>query len=99
MDANLIQRLRQGFAQTPVQQAWIFGSFARNEETSNSDIDVLVRFVPDAKISLFEYGGMVYDLEQLTGRKVDMVQENMLKSFAQKSVEQDKILIYERKTS
>jgi len=82
-----------------VQRAWLFGSFARNEESRSSDVDILVQFVPNAQVSLFDYGGIVYELEELTGRKVDLVQEKMLKPFAQKSVEQDKILIYERETS
>jgi len=41
----------------------------------------------------------VYQLEELTGQKVDLVQENMLKPFARKNVEKEKVLIYERKTS
>jgi len=82
-----------------VQRAWLFGSFAREQETTNSDIDILVQFIPNAKISLFDYGGIVYELEQRTGRKVDMVQEGMLKPFARQSVERDKILIYERRSS
>jgi predicted nucleotidyltransferase len=82
-----------------VQRAWLFGSFARNEETSDSDIDILVQFIPEAKISLFDYGGIVYELEEKTGRKVDLVQEKMLKPFAMQSAERDKVLIYERKTS
>ena len=99
MNAQLIQQLRQGLAQAPVQRAWLFGSFARNEESRSSDVDVLVQFIPNARVSLFDYGGIVYELEELTGRRVDLVQEEMLKPFAQKSVEQDKILIYERKTA
>jgi predicted nucleotidyltransferase len=96
MNTHLIQQLQQGLAQAPIQRAWLFGSFARSEETSSSDVDVLVQFIPNAQVSLFDYGGIVYELEELTGRRVDIVQEKMLKPFAQKSVEKDKILIYER---
>ncbi|MCL2027488.1 MAG: nucleotidyltransferase family protein [Bacteroidales bacterium] len=99
MNANILNNLNDFFSNQPIEKAWLFGSYAREENTSNSDIDLLVRFSPDAKMTLFKYGGMVYELEQLTGHKVDMVQEKMLKPFAQKSVEQDKILIYERKTT
>ena len=99
MNTNISNKLNVFFASQPIEKAWLFGSYAREEETATSDIDLLVRFSPDAKMTLFKYGGMVYELEQLTGCKVDMVQEEMIKPFAQKSVEQDKILIYERKTS
>lgn len=83
----------------PIQRAWLFGSHARNEETDVSDIDILVQFVPNVKLSLFDYGGIVYQLEELTGRRIDLVQEDMLKPFARESAEKDKILIYERTTS
>ena len=83
----------------PIQRAWLFGSYARNEETDASDIDIMVQFVPNEKFSLFDYGGIVYQLEELTGHRVDLVQENMLKPVARKSAEKDKILIYERTTS
>jgi predicted nucleotidyltransferase len=81
---------------SPVEKAWLFGSFARNEDDSQSDIDMLIRFSPNEKITLFRYGGIVYNLEQITGRKVDLVEEGMLQSFAHKTAEQDKILIYEK---
>ena len=37
------------------------------------------------------------DLEELLGRKVDLVSEGTLLPFAKKSVDKDKILVYERK--
>jgi len=99
MNTALLHNIQSTFVHSPVQRAWLFGSFAREEETISSDIDILVQFIPDTKISLFDYGGIVYELEQKTGRKVDLVQENMLKSFAGQSADRDKILIYERNPS
>ena len=99
MNTTLLHRIQSTLVHSPVQRAWLFGSFAREEETTDSDIDILVQFIPDAKISLFDYGGIVYELEQKTGRKIDLVQENMLKPFAVQSAERDKILIYERSIS
>ena len=40
---------------------------------------------------------MYSDLKELLGREVDLVTDGSLKPFARNSVEQDKILIYERK--
>ena len=99
MTSSLLHKIQSDLINTPVQRAWLFGSHARNEEAPDSDIDILVQFVPNAKISLFDYGGIVYKLEETTGYKVDLVQEGMIKPFARKNVEKDKILIYERKTS
>jgi predicted nucleotidyltransferase len=51
----------------------LFGSFARGENTETSDVDILVRF--DRSRSLFDHGGLIADLEELLGVKVDVVSE------------------------
>ncbi|MDR2087700.1 MAG: nucleotidyltransferase family protein [Dysgonamonadaceae bacterium] len=99
MNVDILHKIQATLAQEPVLRAWLFGSFARNEETPESDIDILVQFMPHAKISLFDYGGIIYKLEESMGCRIDLVQEHMLKPFARTTVEHDKKLIYERKTS
>lgn len=49
----------------------IFGSVARGEEDNNSDIDFLVDLEPGR--SLFDLGGLQMALQELLGRKVDVV--------------------------
>lgn len=51
----------------------LFGSVARGESTESSDVDILVRF--DLDRSLFDHGGLIADLEELLGAKVDVVSE------------------------
>lgn len=51
----------------------IFGSVARGEATESSDLDLIVRFEPDR--SLFDHGGLLMDLQDLLGVKVDVVSE------------------------
>ncbi len=80
----------------PVSRAWIFGSFARREETPESDIDLLVDYAPEAKVSLLDIIRHKLDLERITGRQVDLVENGYLKPFASSSVDRDKYLIYER---
>jgi predicted nucleotidyltransferase len=96
MDSEMLNNIVAVLSESPVEKAWLFGSFARNEDDAKSDIDMLIRFTPDEKITLFRYGGIVYNLEQITGRKVDLVEDGMLKPFAVESAEKDKILIYEK---
>lgn len=83
------------FKTQPVLKAWLFGSFARGEETPNSDIDILVSLDYSQHIGL-RYFGMAIDLEKLLGREVDLVEDGQLLPFAQRTAEQDKTLIYER---
>lgn len=55
----------------------LFGSVARGEETENSDIDFLIDY-DLAKTSPWFPGGLLVDLEDLLGCKVDVVTEKSL---------------------
>ncbi len=54
----------------------VFGSAARGEAGEGSDIDLLVEFEPGR--SLLDHAALVLDLEELLGRKVDVVTEKGL---------------------
>ena len=97
MNRTIVNRLSKYFASQPIEKAWIFGSYARSEENNKSDIDILVNFSPESKVTLFKYIHIVNDLQALTGKKVDLVEDGQLKQFAKSSAENDKVLIYERK--
>ena len=90
------ERLADYFKTQPVLKAWLFGSYARGEETPQSDVDIL--FIPDKSqhFSLFTMGGMYEDLKELLGKEVDLITEGGLMPFARESADRDKILIYER---
>jgi len=96
MKQHLVNKLQTFFPEYPVEKAWIFGSYARGEETSRSDMDILVRFDKNATITLIDYAGIMLDLEKLLRKKVDLVSEGALYDFVKETVEQDKILVYER---
>lgn len=84
------------FKTQPVLKAWLFGSFARGEQTPESDVDILVQFDRAARISLMKHAGMIVELEQRLNRSVDLVAEGTLLPFAVDSANHDKKLIYER---
>jgi predicted nucleotidyltransferase len=54
----------------------VFGSVANGTANVDSDIDFLVDMEKDR--SLFDVGGLLMDLQELFGRKVDVVTENGL---------------------
>ncbi len=80
----------------PVEKAWLFGSFARGEETPHSDVDILVRYDSNSRITLMTISRMMGALEQAIQRPVDLVEEGCLLPFAEATANRDKILIYER---
>ena len=61
-----------------VKKIGVFGSFARDEQNCNSDIDILVEFEKGYK-DLFNYMKLKYYLEELFNRKVDLVIKNAIK--------------------
>lgn len=83
------------FKNQPVLKAWLFGSFARGEDTPLSDVDILVQFDHSEPVGL-KFFSIWNELERLLDRKVDLVEEGELLPFAEESANRDKRLIYER---
>ena len=96
MNTAIVDKLKTFFPTYPIEKAWIFGSYARGEETKKSDLDILVRFNENANISLFDYVRIMDRIEKLLHKKIDMVSEGGIMAFAKESIDNDKILIYER---
>lgn len=94
---KITQQIAEYFKTQPVLKAWLFGSFARGEETQDSDVDILVEYDKNARISLMTISHMIGELEQSIGRKIDLVEEGCLLPFAANSANRDKKLIYERR--
>jgi predicted nucleotidyltransferase len=67
---RLAERYRAG-------EVRVFGSVVRGENTDTSDVDLLV--TPRPGCSLFDLGGLVEDLQDLLGCRVDLVTEDGLK--------------------
>jgi len=90
---NIIQRY---FMNKPVFKAFVFGSFARGDADSNSDYDILVELDYSKKIGM-EFIQMQIDLVDLLKTNVDLVSDKALSKYIRPFVDNDKILIYERK--
>lgn len=97
INVSIINPIKEYLKTQPVERAWVFGSFSRGEERSDSDIDLLVEYDrKNQRVGLFTIINIKQQLQQLVGREIDLVENGTLMSFAQKSAEKDKILIYER---
>jgi hypothetical protein len=62
-----------------VRELSLFGSAVRGEMRPDSDLDLLVDYFPDARPSLFDLIGMMSELSDLWGRKVDLGVKRALK--------------------
>lgn len=82
-------------AQYDVSEAYLFGSFARGEQTPDSDIDL--RLVCGNTMTFGTLYELSRELERELGRKVDIVTNppaHMRPAF-RKSIEQDEVRVYE----
>jgi hypothetical protein len=62
-----------------VKEIGIFGSYLRGEAKEGSDLDVLVEFEPDIRVSLLDFVELENYLSDLLGVKVDLVEKSALK--------------------
>jgi len=73
---ELKQRILPVLEKFEVSRAGVFGSAARGEAREDSDLDLLVEF--RGKKSLLDLSGLKIELEELLGRKVDVLTYNSL---------------------
>lgn len=72
----------------------LFGSQLHGDARPDSDIDLLVEFLPDAHPSLFDLGGMIMELRQLLGRDVDLRTPDDLSPYFRNHVLREAKLLY-----
>lgn len=56
-----------------ISELALFGSALRDDFATDSDIDLLATFAPDATWSLFDHVRMELELGEILGRRVDLV--------------------------
>lgn len=83
------------FASTPVMRAFVFGSYARNEEDQNSDIDILVELDYSEHLGL-GFVKIKQDLESVLHKNIDLVTAEGVSPHILPFINHDKKLIYER---
>ena len=94
MNTEMIETIRNYFSTQPVLKAWLFGSFARGEETPDSDVDILVELDHSQPIGL-EFIQMQLDLQNLLRKPIDLVSSRGLSKYIKPYIDTDKILLYE----
>lgn len=80
----------------PIKRAGIFGSYTRGKQKNNSDIDMLVELDESSSLTFFEYLGIESQLEQILGKKVDLVQYKKIRPELQSYILPHEIRIYEK---
>jgi hypothetical protein len=78
-----------------VSELALFGSVLREDFDSDSDVDILVDFAPEADWSLFDWVDMIDELKALFGREVDLVaKEGLRNPFRRHAILTSREIIY-----
>jgi len=77
-----------------VKHAALFGSVARGNHRSDSDIDIMIEIDPDARITVFEYVDLKEYIASLFDRPVDVVNREGLKSHVRPAAMADAIYAF-----
>lgn len=76
----VLEKHTQAIKSYGVHQYGLFGSFVRNEQEHDSDIDILVEFVPNQK-TFDNFIHLAFFLEEILGRKVDLITKESLSPY------------------
>lgn len=74
-----------------VEKLGVFGSVARQEDTAQSDVDILVEF--KTPVGFFQFIRLENHLTQLLGRKVDLISKKALKEAIREEVLKEAIYV------
>lgn len=91
---EVIELVEDYFKNKEVEKAWLFGSFAREEQTTESDIDLLIQFDENYKATLIDLIRMKHQLEEITGHSVDIVESGSEYEYIRSNIHQDTISVY-----
>jgi predicted nucleotidyltransferase len=96
---GLTARLRSTIEDSPyradIKSVAIFGSHIHGAARDDSDIDVLIDFVPQATIGLFEFIEIQGQLSDALGRKVDLLTPQAFSKYFHDEVLQEAESVYE----
>ena len=90
-----IEEIRERIA--PILEKWrvrrasVFGSYARGEADDNSDVDILVELSED--MSLMDLVELKLEIEDVLGKRVDLVEFDALKPSIRESVMEDQVAL------
>ena len=89
-----LRRSEQALRGRGVKHAALFGSVARGDNRSGSDIDIMVEIDPDACITVFDYVDIKEYIAGLFDQPVDVVNRDGLKSHVRTVATADAIYAF-----
>ncbi|PJG50145.1 DNA polymerase III subunit beta [Bradyrhizobium forestalis] len=90
----ILRQFELALRERGVLHAALFGSVARGESHSGSDVDIMVEIDPDARITVFDYVELKEYIAKLFDEPVDVVNRDCLKSYVAPAAKTDAIYAF-----
>ena len=91
-----LDAIRDFCASQPIHRLSLFGSTLHGDAGPDSDIDLLVEYLPDARVGLLALIGQQRELSEIVGGAVDLRTPNDLSQYFRDDVVAEAWLIYEK---
>ncbi len=93
---DIKRMLKEILINTEVEKAILFGSYAKNESTEQSDIDILID--SNGKIRGLKYFAIIDMIKQKFGKEVDVIEKIEIErnSKIEKEIERTGVVVYEK---
>ena len=96
LKARLLQAVESNPHRSDIKSVSLFGSYIHGTADEDSDIDVLVEFMPEATVGFFKLARIQRSIAEFIGRKVDLLTPEALSKYFRDKVLQEAERIYER---
>lgn len=83
------QKIRPILKKYNIKRAGLFGSYVRGDMREDSDIDILVEIEDD--ISLLDFVGIKLEIEDILGKKVDLVEYDTIKPLIKEKIIKEQV--------
>ncbi len=88
----LRENKKQFYLKYGIQKIGLFGSYARDEQRDDSDVDIVIK-MQSSKKNLRAFFGFKRELEEKLGKKVDVGTQESIKPIVQKYIEKEIIYV------
>ena len=88
---DMKKKIRKILKKCGIVRAGIFGSYARGEQKKNSDVDILIQ--PTKDMSLLDFVHVKHELEDILGKKVDLVSYKYIHPYLKEKILESEVNI------
>jgi hypothetical protein len=94
---RLFEAVRNNPHRHDIKSVAIFGSYVHGTAKEDSDIDVLIEFIPTATVGFFKLAQIQRSLGDILGKKVDLLTPEAISEYFRNEVLQDAEVVYYEK--